>query len=163
MVSVDWRRAREHPFPAAAEDCYAGLAWVLANAEVLGVDARRIAIGGHSSGGGSTAALALVVRDRGEFSIAHAMLIYPMIDDTDTTRSSQIVTDPQMWTRTSNQIGWRSYLGDAYGTDEVSPYAAPVRMTDLQGLPPTSLFYTRPLNGRGDRRSGEHPARNPTR
>lgn len=140
VVSVDWRRAPEHPFPAAADDCYAGLAWVVANAEALGVDAERIVIAGHSSGGGSTAGLALLVRDRAEFSVAHAMLIYPMIDDTDTTRSSTLVTDPQVWNRTSNQIGWRSYLGAAYGTDRVSPYAAPARMADLHGLPPTSIL-----------------------
>jgi len=140
VVSVDWRRAPEHPFPAAADDCYAGLAWVVANADEVGVDAQRIAIAGHSSGGGSTAGLALLVRDRAEFSVAHAMLIYPMIDDTDTTHSSHIVTDPQVWNRTSNQIGWRSYLGDSYGTDQVSPYAAPARMTELHGLPPTSIL-----------------------
>ncbi|MGI3781766.1 MAG: alpha/beta hydrolase [Janthinobacterium lividum] len=140
VVSVDWRRAPEHPFPAAAEDCYAGLAWVVDSSRDLGVDARRIAIAGHSSGGGSTAGLALLVRDRAEFSVAHAMLIYPMIDDTDTTRSSQTVTDPQVWNRTNNEIGWRSYLGDTYGTDSVSPYAAPARMTELGGLPPTSIL-----------------------
>jgi acetyl esterase/lipase len=140
VVSVDWRRAPEHPFPAAADDCYAGLAWVVANAAELGVDPGRIVIAGHSSGGGSTAGLALLVRDRGEFSVAHAMLIYPMLDDTNTTRSSMIVTDPQVWNRASNEIGWRAYLGATYGTGDVSPYAAPARMTDLAGLPPTSIL-----------------------
>jgi acetyl esterase/lipase len=140
VVSVDWRRSPEHPFPAAAEDCYAGLAWVVGHAAELGVDASRIAIAGHSSGGGSTAGLALLVRDRDEFTVAHAMLIYPMIDDTNSTHSSQIVTDPQVWNRTSNEIGWRSYLGESYGTDAVSPYAAPARMEDLHGLPSTSIL-----------------------
>jgi acetyl esterase/lipase len=140
VVSVDWRRAPEHPFPAAADDCYAGLAWVVDEAEDLGVDPERIVIAGHSSGGGSTAGLALLVRDRAELSVAHAMLIYPMIDDTNSTHSSRIVTDPQVWNRTSNEIGWRSYLGATYGTDDVSPYAAPTRMADLRGLPPTSIL-----------------------
>jgi len=140
VVSVDWRRAPEHPFPAPAEDCYAGLAWTVSNAEELGIDATRIAIGGHSSGGGSTAGLALLVRDRGEFTVAHQLLIYPMLDDTDTTPSSHLVTDPEVWNRTSNEIGWRGYLGDTYGTEDVSPYAAPTRMKDLTGLPPATVL-----------------------
>jgi acetyl esterase/lipase len=140
VVSVDWRRAPEHPFPAAADDCYAGLVWTVTNAAELGVDAARIVIAGHSSGGGSAAGLALIVRDRAEFSLAHCMLIYPMLDDTNSTNSSYEVTDAQVWSRASNEIGWRAYLGDTYGTEHVSPYAAPSRMVDLSGLPPTSIL-----------------------
>jgi len=140
VVSVDWRRAPEHPFPAPADDCYAGLAWTVSSAEELGVDASRIVIGGHSSGGGSTAGLALAVRDRGEFSIAHQLLIYPMLDDTNSTPASHLVTDPKVWNRTSNEIGWRGYLGDTNGTENVSPYAAPTRMKDLAGLPPATVL-----------------------
>lgn len=134
VVSVDWRRAPEAPFPAPAEDCYAGLAWTIRNADDLRIDPARVVVGGHSSGGGSAAGLALLVRDRGELSIAHQLLIYPMLDDTNSTPASQMVTDPQVWNRTSNEIGWRSYLGHTYGTDDVSPYAAPTRMRDLSGL-----------------------------
>jgi acetyl esterase/lipase len=130
VVSVDWRRAPEHPFPAPAEDCYTALAWTVRNAEELLIDPARIVIGGHSSGGGSTAGLALLVRDRHEFTIAHQLLIYPMLDD----------TDSEVWNRTSNEIGWRGYLGDAYGTDDVSPYAAPTRMEDLSGLAPATVL-----------------------
>jgi acetyl esterase/lipase len=140
VVSVDWRRAPEHPFPAPAEDCYAALAWTVRNASGLRIDPARIVIGGHSSGGGSTAGLALLVRDRQELSIAHQLLIYPMLDDTDSTPSSFMVTDPEVWNRTSNEIGWRGYLGDTYGTDQVSPYAAPTRMQDLSGLAPATVL-----------------------
>ena len=140
VVSVDWRRAPEHPFPAPAEDCYAALAWTVRNASGLRIDPARIVIGGHSSGGGSTAGLALLVRDRQEFAIAHQLLIYPMLDDTDSTPSSFMVTDPEVWNRTSNGIGWRGYLGDTYGTDQVSPYAAPTRMEDLSGLAPATVL-----------------------
>jgi acetyl esterase/lipase len=140
VVSVDWRRAPEHPFPAPAEDCYAGLAWTVSNADELGIDPSRIVIGGHSSGGGSTAGLALLVRDRGEFTVAHQLLIYPMLDDTNSTPFSHLVTDPQVWNRTSNEIGWRGYLGDTYGTEDVSPYAAPTRMENLAGLPPATVL-----------------------
>lgn len=140
VVSVDWRRAPEHPYPAPAEDCYAGLAWAVRNATELGIDPTRVVVGGHSSGGGSAAGLALNVRDRGEFTIAHQLLIYPMLDDTDTTPSSHLVTDPEVWNRTSNGIGWSSYLGEAYGSDDVSPYAAPTRMQDLSGLAPATVL-----------------------
>jgi len=140
VVSVDWRRAPETPFPGPAEDCYAGLAWVVRHAADQLIDTTRIVIGGHSSGGGSTAGLALLIRDRGEFTIAHQLLIYPMLDDTNSTPSSHLVTDPQVWNRTSNEIGWRGYLGDTYGTDRVSPYAAPTRMADLSGLAPATIL-----------------------
>jgi acetyl esterase/lipase len=140
VVSVDWRRAPEHPFPAPAEDCYAGLAWTVANAAEMEIDPGRVVIGGHSSGGGSTAGLALLVRDRGEFTVTHQLLIYPMLDDTNSTPSSYLVTDPEVWNRTSNEIGWRGYLGKTYGTDDVSPYAAPTRMADLSGLAPATVL-----------------------
>jgi acetyl esterase/lipase len=140
VASVAWRRAPEHPFPAAAEDCYAGLNYVVGNAERLGVDAGRVAIGGASSGGGSAAGLGLLVRDRGELSLVHQMLIYPMLDDTNTSPASHAVTDPQVWNRAKNLVAWRHYLGDAHGTGDVSPYAAPTRMEHLAGLPPTSIL-----------------------
>jgi acetyl esterase/lipase len=140
VVSVDWRRAPEHPYPAASEDCYTGLAWVVAQSDALGIDPRRIVIGGHSSGGGSTASMALMVRDRGEFTVAHQLLIYPMIDDTNTTPSSYQVTDPELWNRACNQIGWKHFLGNSYGTADVSPYAAPARMKNLAGSIPASIL-----------------------
>ncbi len=140
VVSVDWRRAPEAPFPAPAEDCYAGLAWTIRNASDLRIDPARVVVGGHSSGGGSAAGLALLVRDRAELAIAHQLLIYPMLDDTNSTPASHTVTDPQVWNRTSNEIAWRSYLGETYGTNAVSPYAAPTRMKDLSGLAPATVL-----------------------
>jgi acetyl esterase/lipase len=140
VISVDWRRAPEHPFPAASEDCYAGLTWAFNNADELRIDARRMVIGGASSGGGAAAGLALLVRDRKEFSIVHQLLIYPMLDDSNSTPSSKSVTDPELWNRDSNEIAWRAYLGDKYGTDDVSPYAAPARMEDLSGLAPATVL-----------------------
>jgi len=76
-VSVDYRLAPEHPFPAPVEDCYAGLKWLFAHANELNVDPSRIAIGGASGGGGLAAGLALLVRDRGEVKVAFQLLIYP--------------------------------------------------------------------------------------
>jgi acetyl esterase/lipase len=140
VVSVAWRRAPEHPFPAAAEDCYSGLMWTVDAAEQLRIDLSRVAVGGRSSGGGSAASLAALVRDRGEVTITHQLLIYPMLDDTNSTPSSYAVTDAEVWNRTDNEVAWRSYLGDVYGTDRVSPYAAPSRMGDLSGLAPATVL-----------------------
>jgi acetyl esterase/lipase len=139
VVSVDWRRPPEHPFPAPMDDCYAGLAWTHRSAGELGVDPDRIAIGGASSGGGSAAGLALLARDRGEIPVCFQLLVYPMLDDRNVTPSSREVTEPKVWNRESNLIGWEAYVGDAVGTDRVSPYAAPTRATDLTGLPPAYL------------------------
>jgi acetyl esterase/lipase len=140
VVSINWRRAPEHPFPAAANDVYAGLAWTIGEADRLGIDSDRLVVGGHSSGGGKAAALALMVRDRGELSVAHQLLLYPMLDDRQTTPSSARVTDPQVWNRESNELAWRAYLGEMYGSDDVSPYAAPARATDLSALPPATML-----------------------
>jgi len=138
-VSVDWRRPPEHPFPAPMDDCYAGLAWTYGNAADLDVDPGRIAVGGASSGGGSAAGLALLARDRGELPVCFQLLVYPMLDDRNVTPASREVTEPKVWNRESNLIGWRAYVGDAAGTDECSPYAAPTRAADLRGLPPAYL------------------------
>jgi acetyl esterase/lipase len=138
-VSVDYRLAPEHPFPAPVEDCYAGLKWLFAHAGELGVDPSRIAIGGPSGGGGLTAGLALLARDRGEVQVAFQLLIYPMIDDRNVTPASYAITDPRVWHRESNRLGWKAYLGRDGGGDDVSPYAAAARATDLTNLPPAYI------------------------
>jgi acetyl esterase/lipase len=138
-VSVDYRLAPEHPFPAPVEDCYAGLKWLFRHAGELGVDPSRIAIGGASGGGGLCAGLALLTRDRGEMKVAFQLLIYPMIDDRNVTPASYAITDPRMWNREANHLGWKAYLGrDGRGAD-VSPYAAASRATDLSNLPPAYI------------------------
>jgi acetyl esterase/lipase len=140
VTSVRWRRAPEFQFPAPLEDCYAGLSWLVQNADRQGVDATRIVVGGNSSGGGLAAALALLVRDRGELRLQHQLLVYPMLDDTNSTFSAHAVTYPRVWNRANNMIAWRLYLGRTLDTGEVSPYAAPARMEDLSGLPAASVF-----------------------
>jgi acetyl esterase/lipase len=138
-VSVDYRLAPENPFPAPVEDCYAGLKWLFAHAGELGVDPSRIAIGGASGGGGLCAGLALLTRDRGEVRPAFQLLIYPMIDDRNATPASYAITDPRMWNREANRLGWRAYLGRDGGGADVSPYAAASRASDLKNLPPAYI------------------------
>src|SRR5271155_3809608 len=138
-VSVDYRLAPEHPFPAPVEDCYAGLKWLFAHAGELGVEQSRIAVGGASGGGGLAAGLVLLARDRGEVKIAYQLLIYPMIDDRNVTPASYAITDPRMWNREANRLGWKAYLGHDGGGADVSPYAAAARATDLTNLPPAYI------------------------
>lgn len=142
VVSIDYRLAPEHKYPAAIEDCYAGLKWTVNNAEKLKIDSSRIAIAGASAGGGLTAALALMVRDRGEIEVAFQAPLYPMLDDRNVTFSSHEINEenlPKAWNREANEIAWKMYLGDN-ASDEVSYYAAPARAKDLTGLPPTYIF-----------------------
>ena len=139
VASVMWRRAPEHPFPAAHDDCFATVQWMSANAGTLGVDADRIAVGGASSGGGAAAAVALRARDEG-LHLCHQLLVYPMLDDRNVTRSSHLVTDPELWNRSNNILAWQAYGGDRYGSDDVSPYAAPTRAQDVTGLAPATIL-----------------------
>ncbi|MDE0376007.1 MAG: alpha/beta hydrolase [bacterium] len=139
VASVEYRLAPEHPHPAPIEDCFAGLKWLVSNAESLGVDAGRIAVGGASAGGGLAAALALVARDRG-VDIIFQQLICPMLDDRNITRSSHWVHHPKVWNRAANIIGWSSLLGKPAGSDDVSPYASPARAEDLAGLAPAFII-----------------------
>lgn len=137
-VAVQYRLAPENPYPAGVEDCYAGLKWVKEHGAELGVDTSRVGIGGPSGGGGLAAALALVVRDRGEFDIDYQLLIYPMIDDTRTSVTAN--WDVPVWGPESNEFGWSSYLGELHGTDKIPGHAAPSRETNLAGLPPTFIM-----------------------
>jgi acetyl esterase/lipase len=146
-VSVEYRLAPETPYPGPLDDCYAGLAWVHAHAAELGIDATRIGIGGASAGGGLAAGLALLARDRGELAVAFQLLVYPMIDDRQLTRSSHWV-DP-IWPPSANTYGWTAYLGEAKGGHHVPVYAAAARATDLAGLP-TTLIAVGAIDGFSD-------------
>ena len=139
VVSVEYRLAPEHPFPAPVEDCYAALKWLATHTDELGVEPSRIAIGGASAGGGLAAGLALLTRDRGEVELAFQLLIYPMIDDRNVSPASETRPDTFVWTRENNRMGWHAYLGREPGGADVSPYAAAARASDLTGLAPAYI------------------------
>jgi acetyl esterase/lipase len=139
IVSVDYRLAPETVFPGAIEDCYAGLAWTIANAHRLGIDTARIGVMGESAGGGLAAALALLARDRGELELAFQVLIYPMIDDRTCVGEANPFAGEFIWTAHNNHFGWSSLLGHDPGGQDVSPYAAVARAADLSNLPPTFI------------------------
>jgi acetyl esterase/lipase len=136
VAAVRYRRAPEHPAPAALEDAYAGLRWLFAHADSLHIDAARIALGGASAGGGLAATLALFAHDKGEVRPAFQLLVYPMLDDRTVTRTAMDTSEVRIWTSGSNAWAWSAYLGHAPGAPHTSPYAAAARREDLQGLPP---------------------------
>jgi len=140
IVSVEYRLAPETPFPGGIEDCYAALAWLFKEAPNLRVDSGRIGVMGESAGGGLAAALALLARDRREYSLAFQHLIYPMLDDrTCVSRDPHPHTGEYIWTPHNNKFGWSSLLNAPPGSDGVSMYAAPARAEDLSGLPKTFI------------------------
>lgn len=139
VVSVEYRLAPEHPYPAPMEDCYAGLTWTVEHAAELGIDASRIVVAGASAGGGLAAGLCLLARDRDGPPVARQVLIYPMIDDRFVTPSSRL-ENALVWSRDGNHVGWSCYLGHAPGIEDVAIYAAPARAEDLTGLPRTYII-----------------------
>jgi len=136
VAAVQYRLAPQHPFPAPADDGYAGLRWLHDQAETLGIRPDRIAIGGASAGGGLAAGVALMAHDRAEVPVAFQLLIYPMLDDRTVLRTDIDTSRLRMWSTRGNAFGWTSYLGSQPGGPGVSPYAAPSRSLDLSGLPP---------------------------
>ncbi|MFJ8915249.1 alpha/beta hydrolase [Amycolatopsis sp. NPDC102389] len=136
VISVGYRLAPENPFPAALDDVYAVLNWTADHAAELGVSPDRIAIGGHSAGGGLAAATALRARDEGGPRICFQLLNQPGLDDRRDSWSARNFTDTPWMNRDKVAAMWRHYLD---GKPAPSPYAAPSRATDLSGLPPVYM------------------------
>jgi acetyl esterase len=134
VVSVDYRLAPEHKFPAAIDDCEAATRWVHANAQSLGIDTGRIAVGGDSAGGNLAAAVALALRDSGGPSLAYQLLIYPVTDHNYDTDSYRTNGEGYRLTLAAMQYYWNHYLRAASDAD--NQRASPLRARDLRGLPP---------------------------
>lgn len=138
VVAPDYRKSLDAPYPAALNDCYATLLWLRQNADELGVRDDQLIVMGQSAGGGLTAAVTLMARDRGDVRVAFQLPLYPMIDDRNATDSARD-NDAPVWNEQHNRLGWQLYLGPLSGGD-VPPYAAPARETNYAGLPPTATF-----------------------
>lgn len=150
VVSVDYRLAPEHKFPAAVEDAYTATRWVAENASVVQGDPTRIAVGGDSSGGNLAAAVALMARDRGEPSLIYQLLVCPVTNYDFSTLSYQENGDGYLLTKNSMVWFWKQYLKD--DNDGHNPYASPLQAQDLSGLPPALVITAEydPLRDEGE-------------
>jgi len=138
VVSVAYRLAPEHKFPAAAEDAYAATQWVMTNAAQLKGDPRRVAVGGESAGGNLAAVTCLMARDRKGKMPVHQMLIYPVTNYAFNTPSYQENANAKPLNKAAMQWFWGHYLNNP--ADGNNPYASPLRAESLRGLPPATLI-----------------------
>lgn len=150
VVSVDYRLAPEHRYPAAAEDCYAATRWVAEYGAAIGVDGARIAVAGDSAGGNLAAVVALLARDRGGPSLRHQVLIYPVADHDFETPSYRDNATGYLLTRASMQWFWNHYVPDETQRGEV--HASPLRAEKLVGLPAATVITAEydPLRDEGE-------------
>ncbi|MEU2033671.1 alpha/beta hydrolase [Nocardia amamiensis] len=148
VVSVDYRQAPEHQYPAAAEDAYAALRWVADHAASLGGDPACLVVAGDSAGGNLAAVMALMARDRGGPRIARQLLLYPMLDPACATESYRENAEGYFTTAAHLRWYWRQYL-DSH--DDTDPYANPLS-ADLAGLPPAHIVTAEfdPLRDEGE-------------
>ncbi len=138
VVSVDYRLAPEHKFPAAADDAFAAMQWVMAQAEELGIDGQRVAVGGDSAGGNLAAAACLMAKDRQETMPVCQVLVYPITDCDFDTPSYRENAEGYLLTRSTMDWFWQCYVDS--DTDMLHPYASPMRAEDLSGLPPALVI-----------------------
>ncbi|GIH94253.1 alpha/beta hydrolase [Planobispora siamensis] len=138
ILSVDYRRAPEHPHPVPVEDAYAALLWLHEHAASLGVDPARIGVFGDSAGGGLAAAVAILARDRSGPAIARQILLMPMLDDRTLTPDPHLAPFV-LWSWDDNRTGWQALLGHSAGGPGTPAYAAPARVADPAGLPPAYI------------------------
>ncbi|MER6051688.1 alpha/beta hydrolase [Streptomyces sp. NPDC001793] len=153
VVAVEYRLAPEHRWPSGVEDCYRALEWTAAHAAELGIDPHRIAVHGKSAGGGLTAAVALMARDRGGPAIAYQSMCIPDVDDRIADEpvpadadgdAGDVPPDPRVDTLRLVRLAWRHYLPEGSFAQERRPapdaYASPARAADLSSLAPAYLL-----------------------
>jgi len=139
IVSVEYRLAPEHPSPAPAEDCYDGLLGFLREAERFDVDPHGVVVVGSSAGGCFAAAVCLMARDLVGPEIAGQLLMTPMLDARNSTRSSYQLSGVDTWDRDCNDLGWMSLLGPGRDPADASAYESPSLADNLSSLPPAFL------------------------
>ena len=151
VVSVDYRLAPEHPFPAAADDAYHATLWAATNASSFGGDPSRIAVCGDSAGGNLAAVVAQIARDRGKPAICFQLLIYPVTDAACDTPSYSENAEGYFLTKDAMQWFWNHYVRN--DADRNHPYASPLRARNLAGLPAALVITAEfdPLRDEGER------------
>lgn len=151
VVSVDYRLAPEHRFPAAVYDAYAATLWVAENASSFGGDPSRIAVSGDSAGGNLAAVIAQIARDQGSPAMQFQLLIYPVTDGACNTPSYSENADGYFLTRDSMQWFWNHYVLNE--SDRVHPSASPLRASNFANLPPALVITAEydPLRDEGER------------
>ena len=137
VVSVDYRRAPEHPFPAAVEDCYAATEWTMDNLETLKGDPDRVAVGGDSAGGNLAAVISLLSRDRDGPNLAYQLLVYPTVSAENDWPSYEENAEGYFLTL-ETMIWFRDHYFDS-DIHHANPYANPLEASDLSGLPPATV------------------------
>lgn len=137
VVSVDYRQAPEHPYPAPLQDCWRALRWV-ATGGLDGVNPSRLAVGGDSAGGNLAAACVLLARDTGLVDVAAQLLIYPPTDAHDSSESTRSCADAPVLTTYDVHWFWDLYVGDDF--DRRSTTISPKNASSLEGLPPTAVM-----------------------
>jgi acetyl esterase len=150
VVSVDYRLAPEHPFPAAAEDSYAATRYVAGHAAAFAADPARLAVGGDSAGGNLSAVVTLMARARGGPRLVHQLLVYPVTDGAMDTPSYRENADGYFLTRDGMVWFWNHYVSDPAA--RANPHASPLRAPDLRGLPPALVMTAEfdPLRDEGE-------------
>lgn len=138
VISVDYRLAPEHKFPAAVDDAWAATRWVAVHGEELAVDPARLAVGGDSAGGNLAAVVSLLARDAGGPRIALQSLVYPVTDLSSESQSYAELADGYMLTRDSMRWFRAHYLAKA--EDALDWRASPLRAPSLAGLPPALVI-----------------------
>lgn len=148
VVSVDYRLAPEHPFPAPVDDAYAATKYVLEHASEFGMDESQIAVGGESAGGNLAAVTALKLRQRGASPLTFQLLVYPLVDFNDESPSMRDFADGHFITADLLEYFARHYLGTQdRGQQDASPLNA-----DLRGVPPAFVLTAEcdPLRDQGE-------------
>lgn len=151
VVSVDYRLAPEHRFPAAVDDAYAATVWTAAHGAELDADPTRLAVAGDSAGGNVAAVVSLMARDRGGPQLAFQLLVYPVTDhDFETASYRENGEDYIILTRSAMEWYWDQYVPEVARRSD--PYAAPLHARDLSGLPPALVITAEcdPLRDEGE-------------